>query len=194
MLPQSAPTIDTRRAARPEREPAARPPREEPETRRSRRRGVLIGIAAAAALVVALLGAGVFVALGNGGDDGGGGFVSACPADGDPAACITDVSFEGDELAVAFDAHDVNLGVEAVPVFFLSDVSENEAAAGATRTSDWRAWGPNSPFQGTNPAGQQGFTAADVDESQTAVCVLLGDTAGNVAQGTGNCAALPEAE
>jgi hypothetical protein len=101
------------------------------------------------------------------------------------------VSFEGDELAVDFRAQDVNLGVDAVPVFFLSDVSESDAGSVQARTSDWRAWGPNSPFQGTNAAGQQGFTSGDIDNSQTAVCVLLGDTDGNVAAGTGNCAALP---
>jgi actin-like ATPase involved in cell morphogenesis len=191
--PPSGPPSDAPRAPRPERQPAARPAREAPDARRSRRR--VVPIAIAAAVVVALGAVGAVVALGSGGGGGGGGgFVSACPPAGDPATCISDVSFDGDQLSVAFDAHDVDLGAEAVPIFFLTAVNEQEAASVGNRTSDWRAWGPNSPFQGTNPAGQQGFTAADIDQSQTAVCVLLGDTAGNVAQGTGNCAALPEAE
>ena len=80
-----------------------------------------------------------FHVLGGGDDDGG--FVSACPAAGDPAVCITEVTFEGEELSVRFTSHDVDLGADLVPVFFLTDVSEDEAASVSDRSSDWEAWG-----------------------------------------------------
>jgi hypothetical protein len=78
-----------------------------------------------------------------------------------------------------------------VPIFFLTDITENEAGSVTDRTSDWQAWGPNSPFEGTNESGQSGFTEDDIAGSRTAVCVLIGDTSGRVAAGTGNCAELP---
>jgi hypothetical protein len=168
--------------------PQARPPEPQPgppgSARRPRRSLLIV-----AAVVLALATGGALFALNGGGGDAGG-FVSACPSAGDPAACITGVAFEGEELSVEFRAQDVALGTDAVPIFFLSDVTE-DGASSATRTSDWRAWGPGSPMQGTNAAGQQGWTAGEIDASQTAVCVLLGDTSGRVASGTGNCAALP---
>jgi hypothetical protein len=145
----------------------------------------------AAAVIVAVLAlGGLALALVGGGDDAEG-FVSACPPDGNPAVCITDVGFEGDELAVEFVDQDVELGGDLVPVFFLAEISEDEAGSVTDRTSDWRAWGPQSPFQGENEAGQQGFTADEIADSRTAVCVLIGDTTGRVAEGTGNCAELP---
>ncbi len=76
-------------------------------------------------------------------------------------------------------------------IFFLTEITEDEADSVTTRTSDWQAWGPNSPFQGTNADGQSGFTEDDIGGSRSAVCVLIGDTDGRVAAGTGNCAELP---
>ncbi len=128
-------------------------------------------------------------ALAGGGDDGG--FVSACPPEGDPAVCITEVGFEGDELSVAFTDHDVDLGGDLVPVFFLTEITEDEADSVTDRTAEWRDWSANSPFQGENEQGQRGFTADEIADSRTAVCVLIGDTTGQVAEGTGNCAELP---
>jgi len=159
------------------------------------RKGLLV--AGAAVVVVLAVAAGALM-LGGGGGGGGGeenaagdGFISACPGAGDPAVCITDVGFEGDELAVEFTDHDVELGGDLVPVFFLTEITEDEAGSVTDRTSDWQAWGPSSPFQGENEDGQQGFTSDDIGGSRTAVCVLIGDTQGRVAEGTGNCAALP---
>jgi hypothetical protein len=145
---------------------------------------------AAAAVAVVLLGAGALV-LASGDGDGGGGFVSQCPPEGEPAVCITDVSFAGEELAIDFTDHDVDLGDEFVPIFFLTDVTESGAGSVTNRTSDWRDWGPTSPMQGTNAAGHSGWTAAEIAGSQTSVCVLVGDPNGRVAAGTGNCAELP---
>jgi hypothetical protein len=154
---------------------------------RSRRWLVLGGVAAAIVL------AGVLAFLLLGGDDGGDGFVSECPAAGDPAVCITDVSFDGDELSVRFAAHDVDLGGDLLPIFFLTDVSEDDAGSVSDRTADWQDWSPQSPFQGVNDAGQEGFTGDDIDTGQTSICVLVGDSSGQVAPGTGNCAGLPDA-
>ena len=175
--------------------PAAAPessaPRPKPATSGRSRRGLLVGAAVVAVLAIA--GAVVAVAGSGGGGGGAAGFVSPCPAAGDPAACITDVEFDGNELSVSFTDHDVDLTIgDVVPIFFLADVTESDAESVSTRTSDWRDWGPNSPFQGTNDNGQSGFTSDEIGGAQTAVCVLLGNTSGQVASGTGNCAALPK--
>ncbi|HUF84129.1 MAG TPA: Hsp70 family protein [Acidimicrobiia bacterium] len=165
------------------------------------RKGVLVGVVAGAAVLALAVGALALSGGGGGGgeeaaDDGGGevaaadGFITECPPAGDPAVCITDVGFVGNDLSVEFTDHDVQLGGNLVPIFFLTDISENEADSVTDRTGDWQAWGPNSPFEGTNESGQSGFTD-DETGSRRAVCVLIGDIDGNVAAGTGNCAELP---
>jgi len=166
--------------------PQVAPPAASTPPSRSHRR-LLIG----AGLLVLLVGAIAAAAVLLGGDDDTGGFVSACPPTGEPAVCITDISFQGDELSAAFDDHDVDLGGDLVPIFFLTDISADEADSVTNRTGDWRDWGPESPFQGENDAGQRGFTADDIASTRTALCVLIGDTTGQVAEGTGNCAELP---
>jgi len=168
--------------------PPASPPRPapaEPTATRSRR-PLHIGLAVAA---VVALGVAAALLLGGGGEDDG--FVTACPPAGDPAVCITDIGFDGDELAVEFEDHDVELGGDLVPIFFLTEIGEDDAGSVTDRTSEWRDWSANSPFQGENDQGQRGFTADEIAESRTALCVLVGDRTGQVAEGTGNCAELP---
>ena len=181
------PTVAPPAGARPTVTTPSGPPPAAPVHSSGRRR-LLAGAGVVAALVAVVAIAAVLL---GGGDDAGDGFVSACPPAGDPAVCITDIGFEGDQLSVAFADHDVELGGDLVPVFFLTEVDEDGAASVTDRTGDWRDWGPDSPFQGENAAGQEGFTADDIAESRTAVCVLIGDTNGQVAEGTGNCAELP---
>jgi hypothetical protein len=181
--------------------PPSEPARPPPRPKRSRRRL----IAAAAVLAVAAGGAvAAIVAIGgNGGNAGNGGafagWISPCPAAGVPAACITSVSYEGGDLAVAFTTQNVDAAQGAFgdapvgTVFFLAPIDESQATAllAQGRTNAWLPWGLESPFTGTNSAGQQGLTAADIGSNATALCVLLGDTAGRVALETGNCAQLP---
>ncbi|HYF47110.1 MAG TPA: hypothetical protein VD926_12920, partial [Acidimicrobiales bacterium] len=185
--PPTAPAPQPPTAPPPQPRPSTYPSTPEPAVRTARaRRPLLIGLA-----VAAVVGIGVLAALLLGGGEDDAGFISACPPAGDPAVCITDIGFEGDELAVEFEDHDVDLGGELVPIFFLAEVSEDEADSVTDRTSEWRDWGASSPFQGENDQGQRGFTADEIAESRTALCVLVGDTSGQVAEGTGNCAELP---
>ena len=187
--PAPVSTAETRRA-RPE--PADRPA----GGTRGRR---LALITAAVVGVLALVGGALALAGGGGGEDEGGGggeeaaqFVSTCPPD--EAVCINGVEFDGDELAIDFEAQDVELEVgDRTPVFFLADDSAEDIGSAAQRTDDWRPWGPSSPMKGENARGQQGWTSDEIAGSRTSVCVLLGDEDGNVEPGAGNCADLPEA-
>ncbi len=178
--------------------PTLTPPLQTPPTRMGRgRRGLLVGVALA---VVVLLAGGIaaFALLGSGGGDQQG-FVSACPGAGHPAACITSIAFDGNDLAVQFTTHDLDSvrnvfqGGQVGTVFFLASIHESQAGSviGNGRTDAWLPWSTESPFAGANAAGQHGFTAGTVGDVATAVCVLLGDANGRVLTNTGNCAELP---
>lgn len=197
----AAPPEETAPAAPPS-QPAAPPPAEPPpEHARARSRKWLLAIVATV-LVLGVGGAVAAVLATRGGGDGGNGvngWVSSCPAAGSPAACITSISYADDDLVVEFttqdlDAAQATFGDEQIgTVFFLASISESQAASiiGQGRTDAWGAWGLQSPFTGTNSAGQQGLTAGQISSDATALCVLLGDTAGRVVVDTGNCAQLP---
>ena len=62
--------------------------------------------------------------------------------------------------------------------FFLGSV-DGDASNGVAL----RQWGAASPFE-------QQYSAAELDDA-SAVCVLVGNGAGQIAPGTGNCAELP---
>ncbi len=158
-----------------------------------RRRLALAGAAVVAAVAAGVVGV---VALGGDGEPSARGFVTACPPPGDPAMCISSVSFEGDGVVAEFSTQNLDpafeaFGDELAAVFFLASVSRDDAATLEGRTSAWLPWGVNSPFGGTNAAGQRGFTQAEIPAEATALCVLIGDTDGTVALNTGNCAELP---
>jgi actin-like ATPase involved in cell morphogenesis len=180
------------------------PPAAELPRRRPRRVPL---IAAAVVVAVALVAGGAVLALGGG---GGGtkaqsttgartsaGWVSNCPTTGNPAACITSATLQGGALVVDFRSQDLaqaagTFNGEPGNVFFLANLSQDQAGTVTPRTSNWRPWGQTSPFSGTNSAGQHGFSASDI-RGATAICVLLGDSEGRVATGSGNCAQLPPA-
>ena len=154
-----------------------------------RRRLALLGAAVAAAVLVAAVAA----VLAHGDR-----WVSDCPPAQQAAACITSVSFDGDQLVAAFttqglDAAQSRLGRNLGTVFFLASIvpGQAESTVGQGRTDAWLPWGAQSPFAGRNDAGQRGFAASDVGQDATALCVLLGDSEGRVVTGTGNCAQLP---
>jgi hypothetical protein len=163
-------------------------------------------IAAAVVVAVALVAGGAVLALGGGGGTkaqsttGAGtsaGWVSNCPTTGNPAACITSATLQGGSLVVDFRSQDLaqaagTFNGEPGTVFFLANVSQDQAGTVTPRASNWRPWGQTSPFSGTNPAGQHGFGASDI-QGATAICVLLGDSQGRVATRSGNCAQLPPA-
>jgi actin-like ATPase involved in cell morphogenesis len=171
--------------------------------RRSRRLPIIVAGAVAA---VALLAVGLVLALGGGGGStsqsatGGrasAGWVTGCPPSGSPAACITSATLQGDRLAVDFRSQDLDQATSTFngqpgTVFFLANLSQDQAGGVIARTSNWRPWGQISPFSGTNSAGQQGFSASDI-RGATAICVLLGTSGGQVATNSGNCAQLPPA-
>jgi molecular chaperone DnaK len=176
---------------------AARQPTPSPEAEaseaepRGRRRWVLIAAGAVAAVAAAIVA--VVVLVGGGGDDGdaaaGGappaGQITTCPAAGQPAVCITGVQRDGNSLNVAFTTHDVTLvsnptrGDQLTATFFLS-ATDSTASSGVAL----RQWGASSPFR-------QQYSADELDGA-SAVCVLVGNGAGQIAPGTGNCAELPK--
>ena len=113
------------------------------------------------------------------------GQITACPAAGQPAVCITGVQRDGNALNVAFTTHDVTLvsnptrGDQLTATFFLSS-TDSTASSGVAL----RQWGASSPFR-------QQYSADELDGA-SAVCVLVGNGAGQIAPGTGNCAELPK--
>ncbi|HMK12951.1 MAG TPA: hypothetical protein VK461_15275, partial [Acidimicrobiales bacterium] len=160
---------------------------------RRRRRWIPIAAGAVAVAAAAIVGV---VLLTSGSDDGGGdaggeaaappaaGQITACPPAGRPAVCITGVQRDGNALQVAFTTHDVTLvsqptsADQLTATFFLGSV-DGDASNGVAL----RQWGAASPFE-------QQYSAAELDGA-TAVCVLVGNGAGQIAPGTGNCAELP---
>ncbi|MFN8035641.1 MAG: Hsp70 family protein [Acidimicrobiia bacterium] len=118
--------------------------------------------------------------------EGGGaptGWISPCPAG--PSVCITSVDTGPAGVTARFVADQVDLaagaGGGAAAVFFLTTVDEGGASNVDRRTGSWIAWRSGSPFQGF----------ANQWTGSNALCVLLGDAAGEVRAGTGNCAQLP---
>ena len=106
---------------------------------------------------------------------------------------------QGGSLIVNFRSQDVaqaasTFNGEPGTVFFLANLSQDQAGTVTARTSNWRPWGQTSPFSGTNSDGQRGFTTSEIPRDATAICVLLGTPQGRVAVNTGNCAQLPAAQ
>jgi hypothetical protein len=145
-------------------------------------------VAAAAVVLGGVAAVVAAVALGGGGRDSDepvAGWVSECPAA--PSVCITSVQRGEAGVTAQFTSNGVDLVANAAAdelqaVFFLAAIGESQAAGIETRTQAWQAWGPKVPFEG--------FTGGEADGS-TALCVLVGNGAGQVARGTGNCAQLP---
>ena len=171
---------------------------------RSRRGGRRLPfIVAVVVVVLALVAVGTVFALSGGGTKSQpaasappfSGWVSDCPVSGNPAACITSTSIQGNSLVVNFRSQDLaqaagTFNGEPGTVFFLANLTQDQAGRVAARTSNWRPWGQTTPFTGTNSSGQHGYSASDIRDA-TAICVLLGDSQGQVAVNTGNCAQLP---
>src|SRR5207302_8039194 len=111
---------------------------------------------------VALAAVGPVLALGGGGGStspsatGGrasAGWVTGCPPSGSPAACITSATLQGDRLAVDFRSQDLDQATSTFngqpgTVFFLANLSQDQAGGVIARTSNWRPWGQVSPFSG----------------------------------------------
>jgi actin-like ATPase involved in cell morphogenesis len=194
--PAPAPAVVDPGAQIEEDEPPARdrPPARPAEAggsppRRRRVRYVLLGTAVTAAVLIAV------IAMALGGSER---WISACPPEDESAACITSVSFDEGDLVAEFatqevDAAQSRLGQALGTVFFLASISEGEAepTLARGRTDAWLPWGLESPFTGTDGAGRRGFAADEVTGDAAALCVLLGDSQGRVAAGSGNCAQLP---
>lgn len=148
-----------------------------------RRRLAIAGVIGLALLVVA---GGVFaLAAGDGGERDFDGWISACPTSS--SVCITSVGVEDGSLRARFVSNGVNLvgnasGDQLQAVFFLASVDESGAVSVSRQTSTWHGWGPSSPFRGFSTREAAGSTA---------LCVLVGNGAGEVAPRTGNCAQLP---
>jgi hypothetical protein len=154
---------------------APRPPR------RVRKGWVIAAIAAALVLVAGVVGA---MTLTGGSGDAASGWVSPCPAA--PSVCITSVDAGDDGVTAQFTANDVQLVKDAVgdqlqAVFFLTNIDASGAGSVSNRSTTWAGWGPRAPFEGF-----AGETAGS-----NAVCVLVGNGAGQVAPNSGNCAELP---
>jgi actin-like ATPase involved in cell morphogenesis len=152
------------------------------KTPRRPRRGLVIGAIVAA--VVLLAGAAAAFAFTRGGDGAAAGWVSGCPAA--PSVCITSVDTGAAGATAKFVAHDVNLvanatGNQLQAIFFLTTTDEAGAANVSRATGGWAGWGPTSPFRGL----------ADGVSTSNAICVLVGNGAGQVAPNSGNCAQLP---
>lgn len=112
------------------------------------------------------------------------GWISPCPAG--PAVCITSVGTGPDGVTARFAARGIDLSEGAASggtaaVFFLASVAEADAPGVDDRTETWTPWGPQVPFQGF----AEGWTGSN------ALCVLVGDAAGEVTADTGNCAQIP---
>jgi actin-like ATPase involved in cell morphogenesis len=160
-------------------------PASQPTSPRPKRGGALV-VGAIAAVVVLLAAIVAVVALSGGGAEASG-WVSACPAA--PSVCITEVENGSNGVTAQFVTNDVQLvadatGDEFQAIFFLTTIEESEAGSVANRTTAWAGWGPRSPFRG--------FTSGTSDAN--AVCVLVGNAAGQVAENSGNCAQLPSKE
>ncbi len=161
---------------------------------RRKRRWIPIAAGAAAVAVAAIAAVVVFAGGGDGGTGGAAGAadtqqttgqITPCPPAGQPAVCITAVERNGNALQVAFTTHDVTLvsdpsAEELTATFFLGSIDSTASTGVALRQ-----WGASSPFE-------QQYSAEELDGA-SAVCVLVGNGAGQIAPGTGNCAELPKA-
>ena len=172
--------------------PAAHP-RETEDSERAEapthRRRRWIPIAAGAAAVVAAAVAAILLLSGGGGGDPAGeaaGEISACPPAGQPAVCITAVERTGNALQVAFATQDVTLvsgatqADQLTATFFLASSTQDADSSNGVAL---RQWGNSSPFE-------EQYSDEELNGA-SAVCVLVGNGAGQIAPGTGNCAELP---